>query len=124
MELLDLLKSRDIRATKEIELKGELAGCKITIRPVTTEEWQSARARSIKISKTGEPSVDQIAMGISLMIDGCVVPNFRSTEVLGTFTVPEEFVKYNFKPGEIERIANIIMQYSGYSEDVNQTIKK
>lgn len=51
MELLDLLKSRDIRATKEIELKGELAGCKITIRPVTTEEWQSARARSIKISK-------------------------------------------------------------------------
>ena len=69
MELLDLLKSRDIRATKEIELKGELAGCKITIRPVTTEEWQSARARSIKISKTGEPSVDQVAMGISLMVD-------------------------------------------------------
>lgn len=124
MELLDLLKSRDIRATKEIELKGELAGCKITIRPVTTEEWQSARARSIKISKTGEPSVDQVAMGISLMVDGCVVPNFRSTKVLDTFTVPEEFVKYNFKPGEIERIANEIMQYSGYGEDVNQTVKK
>lgn len=34
MELLDLIRNRDIRDTKEITLKGELAGITITIRAI------------------------------------------------------------------------------------------
>ena len=38
MELLDLIRNRDIRDTKEIALKGELAGITITIRAIDADE--------------------------------------------------------------------------------------
>lgn len=50
MELLDLIRNRDIRDTKEITLKGELTGITITIRAIDADEWQEARARAIKIN--------------------------------------------------------------------------
>lgn len=124
MELLDLIRNRDIRDTKEIALKGELAGITITIRAIDADEWQEARAKAIKINAKGEPTVDNMALSSSLMAIGCVNPNFRDPAVLGGVTVPMEFVKAKFKPGEIEFIANKIMQHSGYGEEAVDTAKK
>jgi hypothetical protein len=110
--------------TKEIALKGELAGITITIRAIDADEWQEARAKAIKINAKGEPTVDNMALSSSLMAIGCVNPNFRDPAVLGGVTVPTEFVKAKFKPGEIEFIANKIMQHSGYGEEAVDTAKK
>lgn len=122
---MEFLLDRNLNETKVIKLAGELGDFDITIKSLTTKQWGEARKQCLTISQDGI-QMNQDKLNTLIVLDGCVNPNFRSAETLrkANITLPIDLIFKVFKPGEIEKLANEILEYSGFGSDIKDIPKK
>ena len=115
MELMDLLLERNLQQTKEIVIPGELAEHKFVIRALNSQEWNNNRKQCMNITKNSV-DLDQGKLNALNVLAACVVPNFRDASFISRagVTLPIDLVYKVLKPGEIEKLANAILEYSGF----------
>lgn len=126
MELADFLLSRNTAQTTKVTLTGELAEYEFEIRALTNDEWENCRSQCMNINKNGSVSLNNSKLNSMIVVTGCVTPNFRSAELLAKagITLPIDFVNKVMKPGEVEKLASQILQYSGFGDNLNEVQKK
>lgn len=125
MELVDFLLERNLQAEKVIRITGELSEFDIKIRPISSDQWEDIRRKCLTIKKD-TAQVNQVQLATSVVLAGCVNPNFRDPNLLqrAGVTLPIDLVSKIFKPGEVEKISDAILAYSGFGEDLNEIPKK
>lgn len=126
MELADFLLSRNTAQTTKITLTGELAEYEFEIRALNNDEWENCRSQCMSINKNGSVSLNNSKMNAMIVVTGCVNPNFRDAGLLSKagITLPVDFVNKVLKPGEIEKLAGQILQYSGFGDNLGEIQKK
>ena len=125
MELMDLLLERNLQQTKEIVIPGELAEHKFVIRALNSQEWNNNRKQCMNITKNSV-DLDQGKLNALNVLAACVVPNFRDAGFISHagVTLPIDLVYKVLKPGEIEKLANAILEYSGFGAELEEIPKK
>lgn len=125
MELMDLLLERNLQQTKEIVIPGELAEHKFVIRALNSQEWNNNRKQCMNITKNSV-DLDQGKLNALNVLAACVVPNFRDASFISRagVTLPIDLVYKVLKPGEIEKLANAILEYSGFGTELEEIPKK
>lgn len=125
MELMDLLLERNLQQTKEIVIPGELAEHKFVIRALNSQEWNNNRKQCMNITKNSV-DLDQGKLNALNVLAACVVPNFRDASFISRagVTLPIDLVYKVLKPGEIEKLANAILEYSGFGAELEEIPKK
>ena len=125
MELMDLLLERNLQQTKEIVITGELAEHKFVIRALNSQEWNNNRKQCMNITKNSV-DLDQGKLNALNVLAACVVPNFRDAGFISRagVTLPIDLVYKVLKPGEIEKLANAILEYSGFGAELEEIPKK
>lgn len=125
MELMQFLLDRNLGETKTIKLGGELSDYDISIKSLSTQQWGEARKQCLTITQNGI-QMNQDKLNALIVLDGCVNPNFRDAETLqkANLTLPIDLIYKVFKPGEIEKLANEILNYSGFGQDIKDIPKK
>ena len=125
MELMDLLLERNLQQTKEIVIPGELAEHKFVIRALNSQECNNNRKQCMNITKNSV-DLDQGKLNALNVLAACVVPNFRDASFISRagVTLPIDLVYKVLKPGEIEKLANAILEYSGFGAELEEIPKK
>ena len=142
MDILEKLLKKDKEeltntqtAEVEIERLSELIGepCMFKIRGLTNKEIKELRELNTKKEwhnvkrngKTVKEEVDVIdtyKLGIDTIVEATVEPNFRDSRLREKFgtEVPSDIVEEMLMQGEIIKIANVIRQLIGDTEDETQ----
>lgn len=125
MELMDLLLERNLQQTKEVTIPGDLSEHKFVIRALNSQEWNNNRKQCVSITKSGF-DLDQGKLNALNVLSACVVPNFRDASFISRagVTLPIDLVYKVLKPGEIEKLANAILEYSGFGAELEELPKK
>lgn len=97
---------------------------KFKIRALSMDEWEHIQ----KLSTDPEAAqrVDSLGMLKRAAIEGCVDPNYKDAEFikqLGVNTSAEALSK-TLKAGEIAKLANAVLRYSGFGESVEEARKE
>lgn len=126
MELADFLLNRNTAQTTKVTLTGELAEYEFEIRALNNDEWENCRSQCMSFNKNGSVSLNNAKLNAMIVVTGCINPNFRSAELLAKagITLPIDFVNKVLKPGEVEKLANQILQYSGFGDNLGEIQKK
>lgn len=125
MELVEFLLERDLQAKKRITISGELKDFQIEIKPINAAQWESARRKCV-VAKKDRVEINQVMLNKLIVLDGCAYPNFREPSLLqrANVTLPVDLLDKVLKPGEIEKIAEAILDYSGFGEELDDIPKK
>ena len=93
---------------------------KFKIRALDMEEWEDIQRRST--NPESKERVDGLGMLKRVAIEGCIDPNYKQEEFLNALEVktPEAALKKTLKAGEIVKLGNAILQYSGFGESVEK----
>ncbi len=122
--LLTMDESRLEASTRDIEIKrlSEETGEKVVF---TCHSLSMDKYIQIKENATNGDEIDTLELQIFAIIEGVKNPNFKSDELIGRFkaATPKELVKKLLRPGEINRIFEIISELSGFGGDTVQEIK-
>lgn len=91
----------------------------IKIRALDLDEWEQIQKLSTQ-KGVGAERVDNIALLRRTVLTACVDPNFRDDEfvkAVGALTA-DEALKKTLKAGEILKLGNEILKFSGFAESV------
>jgi hypothetical protein len=97
---------------------------KFRVRALSMGEWERIQKLSTDPDKPGR--TDGLAMLRRVAIAGCVDPEFKSEEFLkqlGAATSDEALTK-TLKAGEVVKIANAVLKFSGFGESVEEARKQ
>ena len=89
------------------------------IRALSMDEWE----RIQKLSTDPETHrVDNIGMLRRTAIEGCLDPNYKDAEFIKAIgaNTPDEALKKTLKAGEIVKLANAVLKFSGFGESVEE----
>lgn len=108
---------------KEIRI-GERFPEPFTIRALSMNEWEEIQKKST--DPEAAKRVDGLGMLRRVAIEGCINPDFKSEEFLGQLGVATSMqgLEKALKAGEVTRLANSILKFSGFAEDVEKARKE
>lgn len=85
---------------------------------------QEQATRFVRNRRTGrmEKDVDGATLSFLVCVSGCVAPNFEAQEVKKKYNAmnAQDAVKKALLPGEVDQLAEKILQLSGFDEDVEE----
>ena len=93
-----------------------------TIKAMDNETYAALQKKYTKMFKKGKMTFDGQGFNIGLILECCIVPNFKSAEFVkkaGVLT-PEEAVRKVLLPGEIVNLASYIQELSGFDKDTEE----
>lgn len=99
-------------------------GQKFKIRALSMGEWEEIQKRST--DPDGARRVDSLGMLRRAAIEGCVDPNYKDAEFISGLGVntPTEALNKTLKAGEIVKLANAVLKFSGFGESVEEARKE
>ena len=115
---------------KEVQVSGRFKE-KFRIKALNLDEWQHIQQLSIR-PESGE-RVDQIGLLKRTAIEGCIDPNFKSEEFIKAIDesredisvrTPAQAICATLNAGEITNLANKILRFSGFGENVEEARKE
>mgnify|MGYP003529238601 FL=1 len=121
--LIEFLVENPVADSKvEVSLGGRLKGMNLTVRPMTSQEyndWQKAAYKKKRRGNETEQVFDSLWFTEQIVINCVVEPNFKNADMLekAGCALPQEFLHKYFLPGEVEHIADFISSLSGFGDD-------
>jgi hypothetical protein len=107
--------------------KSKRLGVEFEIRSLNNDDYAKAQeqaTRFVRNRRSGrmEKDVDGATLSFLVCVAGCVNPNFESQEVKKRFNAmnAQDALKKGLLPGEIDQLAEKILQLSGFDEDVEE----
>jgi len=118
-----LIQAAKEQEKKEIEVSQRICQ-KFTIRALSMEEWDAIQKKST--NPENRERVDSMGMLKRTAIEGCADPNYKSEEFLNALGVhtSEEALNKTLKAGEVVKVANAILKFSGFGESVEDARKE
>lgn len=110
--------------TTEIEASKRLG--KVKIGALNSDEYSEITKRSRKIDKKGNLNFDDNAFKVSVITAKLIEPDFSNAEFLAKAkcSTAKEFITRKLLPGEIQEIANKILEFSGFDSDINDDVEE
>ena len=115
------------QTAKEIRLSERFTE-NFKIKAISLDEWQNIQRLSVTPEAGGR--VDQIGLLKRTAIEGCVDPNFKSEEFIQAVDeatpedvpvkTPGQALCATLNAGEITRLANAVLKFSGFGESVEE----
>lgn len=132
MNLQEFLNNNVVEGmTKEVAISdrfrdesGDLL--KFKISAMTRKQHEEARKKATKIDKKGNQTFDNNKFETDIVINNTVYPNFKNAESLKAVGVntAEEYIDKVLLSGEIVRLADEIVGFSGFKKDINELIEE
>jgi hypothetical protein len=96
------------------------ANVKFVFRPIMEDELKKLQRRAAKNGEklpSGNRAVDLVLLFRLIIIETMTAPNLQTSEMMMRYGSPEDALKKKLRPGEIEKLAEQIMELSGFSDD-------
>jgi len=93
-----------------------------SVRPMKSKEYYGYKKKATNIMKKGKVDYDQDAFYKQIVINHTVEPNFRDAKEIAEagVTTPEQFVDLFLLAGEVEALAEGIIEISGFGESIDE----
>lgn len=109
-----------------VDEKGKAIPFKI--KPLSMETFEAIQKKCTTTTGRGKKQTTTFSntrMSILTVLEGCVEPNFRKTDLLKQLGVqsPEQAVSIVLKPGEIMDLGGEILNLSGFDNDLNEEVE-
>lgn len=97
---------------------------KFKIRALTMDEWE--QIQKLSTNPESRERVDSFGMLKRAAIEGSVDPCYKDADFISALGVntPMEALAKTLKAGEIVRLANAILKFSGFGESVEEARKQ
>lgn len=118
--LEDFLLNSSLDMKEEVKISDRIP-FKFKIHAMDSELFTTLQKKHTKVQRKGKTDFDSIGFSVSLIIECCEYPNFKSSEFvkkLGVMT-PVDAVKKVLLPGEIVNLSNFIQDLSGFDKDTD-----
>jgi len=116
--LRKLIQAKNEIPKKKVFLKR--LGVEITLRALKSTEIFYARERSTIRLKNGQEKFDNEKFYCLVVAQAIESPNLKDKKLLEAYNAitPEEVVKELFLSGELIQLADIVLDISGYNEEI------
>lgn len=97
---------------------------KFKIRALSMNEWEEIQQKST--NPESSQRVDSLGMLRRAAIEGCIDPNYKDEEFIKGLGVntPTEALNKTLRAGEIVKLANAVLKFSGFGESVEDARKE
>lgn len=118
-----LIQAAKEQAEQEVQVSKRFDQ-KFKIRALSLDEWE--RIQKLSTNPEARERVDNIGMLRRAAIEGCIDPNYKDAEFIKALSVntPDEALKKTLKAGEVVKLANSILKFSGFGESVEEARKQ
>lgn len=118
-----LIKAAKEQSEKEIIVSKRFEQ-KFKIRALTMDEWE--QIQKLSTNPESRERVDSYGMLKRAAIEGCVDPSYKDADFISALgvTTPAEALAKTLKAGEIVKLANAILKFSGFGESVEEARKQ
>jgi len=96
---------------------GRLKGQKFKLSLMSSKEFTRYQKEATKKVKK-ETRYDGYIFNTQIVLNHCIDPNFKSADLLkkAGFLVPEDFLNNRLKAGEVDELAEAILEISGFGD--------
>lgn len=126
-----LIQAAREQTEKEIRVSARFDQ-KFKIRALAMEEWE--QIQKLSTDPESKARVDSMGMLKRVAVEGCVDPNYRQEEFIKAveegmgdgrlIKTPMQALCATLKAGEIVKLANAILKFSGFGENVEEARKE
>lgn len=112
-----LIQAAKEQSEKEVSISARFEQ-KFKIRALTMEEWE--HIQKLSTNPESRERVDNLGMLKRTAIEGCVDPCYKDAEFIKEVgaNTPQEALNKTLKAGEIVKLANAVLKFSGFGESV------
>lgn len=118
-----LIQAAKEQSEKEISVSKRFDQ-KFRIRALSMDEWE--RIQQLSTNPESRERVDSLGMLKRAAIEGCLDPNYKDADFIKELGVntPAEALSKTLKAGEIVKLANAVLKFSGFGESVEEARKE